>query len=941
MKKIFATVFLTSLLILLFPQEKTSNDQTGTAAYKEGERLLRKANQLFGRTDEDSTIQQLQDQLYRKALQNLSIAKKTAIDKKNDSLIFFTSVKIGLIYHYFDSSAFAKQNYLEAIRLKTKLPLIEDSFLFKPYLFAGAILYEEHRPDSALSYYEQAESVQNRYKFALEESQRLYNKLGAINYETGNYRLAKTYFEKALSSLPTNSRTYTPLMINYKINIASILIKLEQYGEAKEIYKSILPYKIYENEIWHNLGIIDSHEGNYGDAIADYRRVNYPASNKEIELDYNRAVAFYYLAQHDSAEAFLDKAVVENRKYNGDQKNTAFGLILKFRGDSKVSEAKYADALKEYQQAIIQFDFPYNDGDIYKNPSQFHGIFSYINLFNTLTSKGFAFKKSYEISRDIKDLEASLDAYRSAFRLVDYVGKTYESDDSRLFLNKVKYGEHAKPIDLCLDLYRQTKLKRYLEEAYYFDQQNKASVLSLNLQLQQIEKQGGEFADLVQKQTSLKSAITRLSLSAALATDNKLNATIGDLEIKLAGVQQTLNRNQKYQQLQPAQQIPSISDIQNKMLDDHTAILSYHLSERNLLILFVSKNDFDYAQQTIDEGFYKNIRLYLQDLHNVSGHDKYQGDEVSRNLYGSLVKPVRLWFKNCDRLIIIPDDELNYIPFESLRDENDHYLLESFSIQYQYSTAILNFGKQNENFLRPNILAFAPFIGDKMENGYPGLKYSKEEVSELTGKLFSGINATKQNFLIEANHYSIIHLATHASVNDSFPLRSFIAFYPSATDSSHRLYAGEIYDLRLDSTQLVVLSACETGSGNLVRGEGLMSLSRAFSYAGCPNIITSLWKAEDKTTAFLARRLHFHIQKGYVYDKALREAKLDLLKTDEIEPRYKTPNYWSHLVFIGNYRPETSHRDLWWVIVVTVLIALALLVFKRKIPRKAGPTLHR
>src|ERR1041385_508618 len=107
------------------------------------------------------------------------------------------------------------------------------------------------------------------------------------------------------------------------------------------------------------------------------------------------------------------------------------------------------------------------------------------------------------------------------------------------------------------------------------------------------------------------------------------------------------------------------------------------------------------------------------------------------------------------------------------------------------------------------------------------------------------------------------HLATHAIVSNDEPLNSFIAFYPSNDPNDYRLYAREIYNMDLDSTELVILSACETGTGKLVKGEGLMSLSRAFAYAGCPNIITSLWKAEDKATSFITRRLHVYLDKGF------------------------------------------------------------------------------
>ena len=188
-------------------------------------------------------------------------------------------------------------------------------------------------------------------------------------------------------------------------------------------------------------------------------------------------------------------------------------------------------------------------------------------------------------------------------------------------------------------------------------------------------------------------------------------------------------------------------------------------------------------------------------------------------------------------------------------------------------------------------------------------------------------------FFFSASHYGTIHLATHASADDSLPLKSFIAFYPATSDSNYRLYAPEIYNLRLDSIQLVILSACETGSGQLVRGEGLMSLSRAFAYAGCSNIITSLWEAEDKTTAFITKRLHFYLQKNYSNDRALRQAKLDLLLSDEIGPRFKTPNYWAHLVFIGNYSPGKSSSPLLWIIGAIILLAAAIFIFlKQKSP---------
>jgi CHAT domain-containing protein len=162
-------------------------------------------------------------------------------------------------------------------------------------------------------------------------------------------------------------------------------------------------------------------------------------------------------------------------------------------------------------------------------------------------------------------------------------------------------------------------------------------------------------------------------------------------------------------------------------------------------------------------------------------------------------------------------------------------------------------------------------------------------------------------------------------------MRSYIAFYPGNND--YKLYAQEIYDLNLDSLQLIILSACETGSGQLVKGEGLMSLSRAFTYAGCPNIITSLWKAEDKSTAFITGRLHHYLEKKYTKDEALQQAKLDFLHNPAIDPRLKAPNYWAHLIFIGNYEANHTSKKWWWIALVIIAGAFAYKLFLKKKPR--------
>lgn len=926
MSRLFLSILLAGLLLFCFSQTKYN---TGLF-YNIADSLFQQAGQLARKAELDETKQETANTMYNAALAALEKFINSSTKAGDDSLLFQARLKAGFAGYYLDSTLIAKTNYLEAISLKQKLPAIPDSVLFTPYLYIGGIYYVQNQFDSALDYYKKAERVNDLYKNPLNESQRLYNRLGVIFYETGNYSQARNYFEKAITLTNTGDLS---LLANYKINIASILIKLEEYPQAAIIYNSLLAYNIYTNEIYHNLGIIALAQKNYRQAIACLRRVKYPDDPKNIDWYYHMAIAWSGLNRPDSSSFCIDSALKENQRWNGQRKNISAGLIRKFQADELVQQKNYTKAAVLYQQAVIEFDNNFNDTDITKNPSQFSTVFSYINLFNSLTAKAETLEYLYKEGKDLRNLEAGLSSYQAAFKLADHVEKTYNSDEARLFLNKIKYNIHNKPINLCLELFELTGKKGYLEEAYLFDQRNKASILSLNLLQNEIRDQLAVANPLIEKERSLKAGITRLLLKASTTQDSislvQINNTILDQEIDLEKTREKINTDPVWERKKPGEQIPSINQLQER-LDDKTGILSYHLSDSDLVIFFISDKRFEYKKSPLTKTLLTDIDSFKHALQSTSVERRYNSEAVSIKLYQLLISPFSPVLSTLSRLIVIPDDELHYLPFEALQNENKKYLIEQISVQYSYATTLL--GKEATKHILLTTLAFAPFASKSYtdSSGYSlsSLPASKEEVSTLKGEIFMDTSATKNNFLLLANHYNIIHLATHAGVNNNEPSHSFIAFYPNTED--YKLFLQEIYNLQLDSTDLVILSACETGTGRLIKGEGLMSLSRAFAYAGCPNIITSLWKAEDKTTAFLIQRLYIYMDKGYSKDKALQQAKIDLLNSDEIAPRFKTPDYWAHLLFIGNYQPQQNSKSWWWIAAAIIVILIASYIIKRK-----------
>lgn len=930
MPKTLFVLLAVILLLTAVPQDQSPADRTAILkAWQSAASLYRTATVQAERAGSDSLQQALADKYYRQSLEAMIPVLQEADAAGWDSLSCLVRLQTGYTCYYFDSTQAAKTDFLSAFALQEKKPLLADSLFFTPFIYTGGLYYNEQQFDSALYWYKKAESVNDRYSRPLPGSQRLYNRLGAMQYETGNYKQARNYFEKAIALTPATEKS---LLTNYRINIASLLSKLEEAEAARKMYESLLPSPEFENEIYHNLAIISLKQNDYLTCIDYLRRVNYSNDKRSIDLYYNYGVAYAGLGKTDSADFYIQRALAENIKWNGRRKNIAYGLILKFQADELAKQQLYREATLIYQQAIIQFHNNFRTTEPDRNPVEFSGVFSYINLFNALASKALAFENLYRQEKDIELLKISLQTYQSAFKLASYVENTYDSDEARLFIGKIKHRAHSRPIDVCLQLYDLTQKRNYLEEAYNFDQQNKASVLTNTIRENEWKTENLPASPLVHKEQDLKSRITRLTLKAAGIADSvslsAINSQIRDEEIALGKIQEKLNNDPGWKEHKNYNRIPPVSQLQ-KTLDNTTALLSFHLSENELLTLLITPSRFEYHKTAINKNFLLAVENFKSALHNTTADQRYQGVSAATILYDKIIAPVAGKLLQTKRLIIIPDDELHYLPFEALQDDNKKYLVERFAVQYQYTTALLRISKGGGS---TRVLAFAPFADrgyrDSSNQSFSVLPNSRDEIAGLKGTAYTNSSATLGRFLEASNHAGIIHFATHAVVDNENPGRSFIAFYPDS--NNYKLYAAEIANLRLDSTSLVILSACETGTGQLVKGEGLMSLSRAFAYAGCANVITSLWKAEDKATAFLMKQLHHYIDKGQTRDKALQLAKLDLLANKSIDPRLKSPNYWAHLVFIGDYEAKHNSSNWWWMALTIIVSAIAYKILSKK-----------
>jgi CHAT domain-containing protein len=302
------------------------------------------------------------------------------------------------------------------------------------------------------------------------------------------------------------------------------------------------------------------------------------------------------------------------------------------------------------------------------------------------------------------------------------------------------------------------------------------------------------------------------------------------------------------------------------------------------------------------------------------------------------------------KLIIIPDGKLNYIAFDALITELPDtstninfkqlkYLIKSNTINYSYSANLLFIFNDSKATVSNSILAFAPEyqITDSIDFNnqrmalmpLEGIKEEVELINNVMKKVkkFTGFEATEMNFRKEYENFDILHLAMHAIIDDNNPAYSSLAFTQPgiASDSFENngwLNTADIYNLDLNA-RLTVLSACNTGSGTLRKGEGVMSLARGFLYAGCPSIVMSLWEVEDNAGTEIIGSFYKFLKRGRSIDESIRLSKLNYLENSN--PRTAHPHYWLGYVTIGDNSPLYRSYDFYFFgILMIVLLAVTI-----------------
>lgn len=510
---------------------------------------------------------------------------------------------------------------------------------------------------------------------------------------------------------------------------------------------------------------------------------------------------------------------------------------------------------------------------------------------------------------------------------------------------------YTTALEIAFDLYDLTSDRSYISIMYDIIARAKAAVLRNEIRENEILAASGINDTLFNRQTELSAGIAaynRLILeeSQQLNPDSaKISLWKDDLfEMNRQMEKVTEYINLEYPGLRDfiTKTKPlSINEIQ-KEIDRNITIIDYFISnqynegERVLFMFIINYDNIYFRKFSVDSLFTLNAEIIKNHKVPSRGKGEYLKYTGSLNyMYKNLVLPAEDLITG-NRLIIIPDEEISWLPYEAFLKvpppaqkydyENLSYLVRDYAISYGFSSSLL-FSRNKLPISGVKISAFSPHYGssESSDSVTGNLPFADLEVQMILkrfrGKYHQGSMATETNFREATTHPSIFHLSMH-SITDTLNSRfSWLAFdAENDTLEDGNLYNYEISLMRLRSP-MVVLSACNSGSGTLYHGEGLMSMARSFILAGASSVIRTSWEVNDETSSVIITSFYKYLSLGKPKDKALQKAKLDYL--ENTSPTFSDPYYWAAYQIQGNTSPVV--RSKLWIVIVVLLVSVGLI----------------
>jgi CHAT domain-containing protein len=920
---------LVFLLFFIFPPEM------GTGRSNNWQEKYKEALALFYAEVPDQQSDSIARQLFQE------IIGAQAAEIVPDTVLLDAHEKLGTLFLIQNRPDQSIQILKKGVKAAEKGGLV-DSLLFHSYLFLGENFFLLNQADSSVFYLNRAEAAL-KTKTDKSETGRLYNSLGVIYYESGNYYQAINYFANAKSVLLEGQTSANSPPVDYFLfsllnNEAAAWTNLQEFTKAADLYMEALELAIDRDEIMRKLASLYVEKNDPDTALYYLQQIE--QQENPSQFDQNIRAEIYLLTnQTDKVIELLSKVVGKGqREESGEQtiQNYRNGKSWQLLGRAWFQKEEYEQALRSFHLALVNFDEGFHETDIYRNPKPGNVNWGMTDLFETLLLKAETVRSLALVLAEDSLHQLSFQTYQAAFDLIFYMHNLYDNEDARLFLGEAVRKGYESAVSAAVHRYQETNDPDDLIRGFIWAEESKASALELARNEARLKEKAGIPADLLQQEKALRFQLTRanrqLVENYAIENIEALEAAVQESKLELSRLYARYKDFSSYFNEKVAAERIDFSALQSRVKTEGQAVVSYFVSKEEVFCFTLTPNGLKLFEIGEVAGIRSTVRALQSSLLESKGNSRKDLELAAGEAFHRLIAAAYREINEYTDWVILPDQFLVHVPFEVMQDPGERFLVENHALSYLYSGKFLL--SESGKPMKRQVLGFAPFTkkdSSPEATGYDPLPHSGREMDALKeGVVFSGASATKTEFIANSESASLIHLATHAFSSSKPGADPFIVFSPSETD--HLLYAEELYHLNLQNTSLVFLSACQTHTGTLIASEGLIGLSRAFSYAGCSNVVGSIWKANDKTTAYISREFYRWIDRGYSFPVALQRAK-NALRNDPAMAQFHHPYYWAHLVFIGN-RTEQSSSPIWvyfWYLsVVPLILAVGWWLRKKK-----------
>lgn len=787
-----------------------------------------------------------------------------------------------------------------------------------------------------------------------------YASLAVINSQLGDYEEAQVFAERALQIELDNIGDKSPNVANsynlvaqtlsyqgqYKLSIQQCRLGLNVLGGLGSTAPEAGP--LYHNMARNFLAleILDSAEWAINRAI-EINTLNFGSKHPNISTN-NMILADIYerQGQLELAEPLFEVSIpiaIEAFGANHSSVATLYGELAWLRART----GEFDEAINLVQKGINTFARN-QDLDLSQIPD-LEEMTDPRTVAHTLLIKSKILNLQYQENQDPLLLSISYDHLTAIIELLDQVSRTYKSDISAGILREDFDEAYEFCLWTCYELFEQTQDPRYIEQAFYTLEKSKANQLLNALYRSRAESFSGIPHQALEREKEIERDLRffQQKLTDARRENLELDTiqrTIFTLKTQYDSLINAFETQYpEYYRLKHNHGIVDLETIENT-LDHLEIIVEYFCGSNNTYVLGISSDTIQFLRTpstgNLDKSIHQ-IRVMIAD----KSDDLDQLQNTASGLFNMLLGNINGLYQH-EKIIVVPDKALGYLPFELLSDMDNpdyEYLIQSHDVSYMPSATFLIEVEAKDVKSDRKFLAFAPsfstsntrtndFAIDRQgeSDSLSELSGASEEV-EILSSLFEveslkQQDASEYEFKQRAGSYDVVHLATHAIIDDINPMKSRLLF--SAENDSledGNLHAYELFNLDL-STNMAVLSACNTGFGKVHKGEGVQSLGRAFAYAGCPSIVMSLWPAPDEATSEIMRVFYAELAKGSSKDVALRTAKLAFL---ENQPDFLLhPFYWAGFIVQGNTDPlfNSSTGTMTWILLGLGLVLSILLI---------------